>query len=221
MIGQIVFIGTPHFGSPAIAGYLKNHLWGWELLALLARHLSRDTFRSLWGVLSLLPAPSGVYPGTRASDPLPWRSSVAGDAYIHPCGNFDFYDATSWELGLSKQATDRLQLALDAAARCHQELYNGHCALPQDLRDRMCQISGVGYRTLFRTAYKPSHAWEFSGTIWIVKRRACQVMRTGRAMGVFPLPRPTSTTLANAAMCEVFTVIWRRFNPSTKMLSDG
>lgn len=26
-VGKIVFIGTPH-GSPAIGGYLKNHLWG-------------------------------------------------------------------------------------------------------------------------------------------------------------------------------------------------
>src|SRR4051794_15263707 len=26
-VGRVVFIGTPHYGSPAIAGYLKNHLW--------------------------------------------------------------------------------------------------------------------------------------------------------------------------------------------------
>ena len=38
-VGRIVFIGTPHYGSPAIAGYLKNHLWGFELLALLGRYL--------------------------------------------------------------------------------------------------------------------------------------------------------------------------------------
>src|SRR5262249_31165850 len=26
-LGRIVFVGTPHYGAPAIAGYLKNHLW--------------------------------------------------------------------------------------------------------------------------------------------------------------------------------------------------
>jgi hypothetical protein len=35
-IGRIVFIGTPHYGSPSIAGYLKNHFWGTEELAILA-----------------------------------------------------------------------------------------------------------------------------------------------------------------------------------------
>src|SRR5215510_11539147 len=50
-LGRMVFIGTPHYGSPAIAGYLKNHFWGFELLALLGCYLSRATFRSLWGPL--------------------------------------------------------------------------------------------------------------------------------------------------------------------------
>src|ERR1035437_120483 len=35
IVGRIVFIGTPHYGSPAIAGYLKNPLWGWDLMAVL------------------------------------------------------------------------------------------------------------------------------------------------------------------------------------------
>lgn len=64
-IGKIVYIGTPHYGSPAIAGYLKNHLWGWEELAIIGMYLSRETFRSLRGTLSLLPAPAGIYPGTK------------------------------------------------------------------------------------------------------------------------------------------------------------
>lgn len=48
-VDRIAFLATPHYGSPAIAGYLKNHLWGFEALVLLARHLSRVTFRSIWG----------------------------------------------------------------------------------------------------------------------------------------------------------------------------
>ena len=79
-MGRIVFIGTPHYGSTSIAGYLKNHLWGWEEVAVLAMFLSRETFRSLRGVLSLLPAPKGIYPGTRHGED-------------HPCANFDMYDA--------------------------------------------------------------------------------------------------------------------------------
>jgi pimeloyl-ACP methyl ester carboxylesterase len=67
-LGKIVFLGTPHYGAVAIAGYLKNHLWGFETMALLGYYLSRRTLRSLWGVISLLPAPRGIYPGTRAND---------------------------------------------------------------------------------------------------------------------------------------------------------
>ena len=48
VVGQIVFVGTPHYGSPAIMGYLKNHFWGFELLALLGRYLSRATFQTMW-----------------------------------------------------------------------------------------------------------------------------------------------------------------------------
>src|SRR5262245_6776679 len=44
-LGKIVFIGTPHYGAPAIAGYLKNHLWGWDELAVLGFFLTRPTFR--------------------------------------------------------------------------------------------------------------------------------------------------------------------------------
>ena len=65
-------------------------MMGTELMALLGLYLSRETLRSLWGVISLLPAPRGVYPGTRISDPLSWTSANPGDPYVHPCGNFDF-----------------------------------------------------------------------------------------------------------------------------------
>ena len=29
-LGRIAFLGTPHYGAASIAGYLKNHLWGWR-----------------------------------------------------------------------------------------------------------------------------------------------------------------------------------------------
>lgn len=152
LTGRIVFLGTPHYGSPAIAGYLKNHLWGFNFLVVLGRLLSRQTFRSLWGVLDLLPAPAGVYPGTRA-DPDPER---------HPCANFDLYDAAAYGLRLSPPEQARLQRALDAAAGFHRDLWRWHSGLPQDRRDRMAVIAGVGYQTLFRLAYKKHFglAWE-------------------------------------------------------------
>jgi pimeloyl-ACP methyl ester carboxylesterase len=153
LVGRIVFIATPHYGSPAIAGYLKNHLWGFDFLVVLGRLLSRQTFRSLWGVLDLLPAPAGVYPGTR-EDPDPAR---------HPCANFDLYDAAAYELRLGPAEQARLQSALDAAAAFHRDLRQWHRGLPQDRRDRMAVIAGVGYRTLFRLAYKKHFgvAWEY------------------------------------------------------------
>jgi pimeloyl-ACP methyl ester carboxylesterase len=152
MTGRIAFLGTPHYGSPAIAGYLKNHLWGFDFLVVLGRLLSRQTFRSLWGVLDLLPAPAGVYPGTRV-DPDPAR---------HPCANFDLYDASAYRLGLDDTEAMRLQRGLDAAAGFHRDLWRWHEDLPQDRRDRMAVIAGVGYRTLFRLAYQPHFgaAWE-------------------------------------------------------------
>ncbi|GAA2135983.1 hypothetical protein GCM10009760_15130 [Kitasatospora kazusensis] len=144
-VGKVVFLGTPHYGSPAIGGYLKNHLWGFELLALLGRYLSRDTFRSLWGVLSLLPAPADIYPAV---------STLAGVAENpHPCANFDLYSAPAWRLGLSTAEELRLQTVLDAAAAHHRDLHSWHQSLDQSLRDRMAVIAGVGYRTLFRLAY--------------------------------------------------------------------
>lgn len=149
MVGRIVFLGTPHYGSPAIAGYLKNHLWGFDFLVVLGRLLSRQTFRSLWGVLDLLPAPAGVYPGTR-DDP---------DPAVHPCANFDLYNAAAYHLGLGHAEETRLQRGLDAAADFHRDLWCWHRDLAQDRRDRMAVIAGVGYRTLFRVAYAPRFGW--------------------------------------------------------------
>jgi pimeloyl-ACP methyl ester carboxylesterase len=153
-LGRVVFIGTPHYGSPAIAGYLKNHLWGFDLMSLLGLYLSRETLRSLWGVLGMLPAPRGIYPGTRPNDPEPWRSGDA-DTYIHPCANFDMYRAEEWRLDLSSVQTEQLQKVLDGAAEFHHRMYEAHQALDQTLRDRMTVIAGVGYKTLFRLAYEP------------------------------------------------------------------
>ncbi|HEX8920544.1 MAG TPA: hypothetical protein VF766_03640 [Pyrinomonadaceae bacterium] len=152
-LGRIVFIATPHYGSQAIGGYLKNHFWGFELMALLGLYLGRETFRSLWGVLSLLPAPRGIYPGTRPNDSHPWRSTDANNPYPHPCANFDMYKAENWKLGLTPQQTTELQQALSAVADFHRKMYDHHQNLSQILRDRMLVIAGVGFKTLFRLAY--------------------------------------------------------------------
>jgi pimeloyl-ACP methyl ester carboxylesterase len=160
-VGRVVFIGTPHYGSPSIAGYLKNHLWGFELMAILGGYLSRDTYRSLWGVLSMLPAPRGIYPGTRSDDSQLWKSDNDDDPYIHPCANFDLYDATSWRLDLPPPQTEQLQRVLDGAAILHRDLYESHRAMDQEYRDRMLVIAGVGFQTLFRLAYRSG----FSG-VW-------------------------------------------------------
>ena len=142
IIGKIVFIATPHYGSTSIAGYLKNHLWGWEQIAVLGAFLSRETFRSLWGVLSLLPAPVPIYPGTR-------------NGGAHPCANFDLYDANAYRLGLGTAATVQLQRALDAAGAFHRDLFKWHANnLTADHRKRMLQISGVGRKSLFRLEVK-------------------------------------------------------------------
>jgi pimeloyl-ACP methyl ester carboxylesterase len=159
-LGRIVFIGTPHHGSAAIAGYLKNHLWGWELLALLGRYLSRPTLRSLWGVVGLLPAPVGIYPGTRAEDSDRW---VDDDGrYPHPCANFDLYRADEWKLGLSEDETSRFQAVLDGAAAFHAELHLHHRQSALEFADRMLNIVGVGYKTLFRLEFGTAlfGAWE-------------------------------------------------------------
>jgi pimeloyl-ACP methyl ester carboxylesterase len=147
-IGRVVFIGTPHYGSPAIAGYLKNHLWGAEPLALLGRYLDRPAFRSLRGVLNLMPAPADVYPG--------------GTEGRHPCAGFDMYDAAAWRLDLDSPSQQALQSALDGTARLHRDLHAWHGRLDPDQRDRMAIIAGLGRKTLFRLAYRRAGF----GTLW-------------------------------------------------------
>jgi len=131
---------------------LKNHFWGTELMALLGLYLSRETLRSLWGVLSLLPAPRGVYPGTRSGDAMTWGSE---GGYVHPCVNFDLYQVEQWRLDLTAAQSSQLQTILDDTADVHRQMYEAHRATSQELRDRMLVIAGVGYRTLFRLAYEP------------------------------------------------------------------
>jgi pimeloyl-ACP methyl ester carboxylesterase len=152
-IGKIVFIGTPHYGATAIAGYLKNHLWGFEMMAVLGHYLSRATLRSLWGVINLLPAPREIYPGTRPSDAHPWQPDDAGDPYVHPCVNFDLYKADAWKLELDAGETAKLQTILDASADFHKRMYQAHRDLDQSQRNKMVVIAGVGFDTLFRLAY--------------------------------------------------------------------
>jgi pimeloyl-ACP methyl ester carboxylesterase len=164
-LGRIVFIATPHYGSPAVAGYLKNHFWGFDLMTLLGLYLSRPTFRSLWGVLCMLPAPRGIYPGTRPGDTGPWSSGDSHHTYLHPCANFDLYRADAWHLDLTDDETLRLQAVLDGAASFHRSLYDAHQTLSQEHRDRMLVIAGVGYDTLFRLAYRSGvgrlvHFWD-------------------------------------------------------------
>jgi hypothetical protein len=139
-VGKIVFIGTPHYGSPSIAGYLKNHLWGWDELAILGLFLSRDAFRSMRGVLSLLPAPCGVYPGTRHGQDQPYA-------------NFDMYDAKAWKLDLDNPATSSLQVVLDEFRDFHIQLHRWHMDLLQIYKDRMLIIAGLRQETLFRLEF--------------------------------------------------------------------
>ena len=154
-LGRIVFIGTPHYGSPAIACYLKNHLCGSPLMFLLGSFLSPATYRSLWGVLNLLPAPREVYPGTRSGDSSSWFSiDDSEDTYRHPCVNFDIYNVDNWKLNLSTQESSQLQKILDATSNFHRQLYEYHMGLDQKLRNRMAVIVGVGYKTLFSLRYQ-------------------------------------------------------------------
>ncbi|MFE9219383.1 esterase/lipase family protein [Streptomyces lavendulae] len=174
-VGKIVFVGTPHYGAPAIGGYLKNHLWGFDVLFLIGRYLSRNTFRSLWGVLGLLPAPVDVYPETSTS------GGAVPDAaeYPHPCANFDLYSAPAWRLGLSPEEEARLQAALDAAARHHRDLHSWHESLDQNLRDRMAVIAGTGYRTLFRLAYVKRFGFRWEHMDRVTERIAGNPHREG------------------------------------------
>jgi pimeloyl-ACP methyl ester carboxylesterase len=147
-LGRIVFIGTPQYGSPAIAGYLKNHLWGFDLMAVLGLYLSRETFRSMRGVLGMLPAPQDVYPNAGC------EVGESDDWFAHPCANFNFYRTEDWKLDLSPEQNAALQKILDEAAQFHRDLHAAHQALSPEYRQRMLIIAGVGYRTLFRLEYR-------------------------------------------------------------------
>jgi pimeloyl-ACP methyl ester carboxylesterase len=153
IVGRIVFIGTPHFGAPAIAAYLKNHFWGADWMFVLGAFLNRQTFRSLWGVLGMLPAPLGLYPGTEPNEAGNWLSDEDLLKYTHPCINFDLYKARAWGLGLSDEDTFRLQVVLDGAARFHREMQTGYGDLASEYQGKSAVIAGVGYNTLFRMAY--------------------------------------------------------------------
>jgi hypothetical protein len=165
-VDRIVFIGTPHFGSPSIAGYLKNHLWGWEELAVLAMFLSRETFRTMRGCLSLLPAPAGIYPG----------SQPGGE---HPCANFNMYDAREWKLDLDAAATVHLQSVLDETRKFYEDLSKSHQELSQDKKDRMLMIAGVGQETLFRLEFDRAFWGLWEKTRKITERTPCDVSRDG------------------------------------------
>jgi pimeloyl-ACP methyl ester carboxylesterase len=147
-VGRIAFLATPHYGSPAIAGYLKHHFWGLNVFRLLGRYLTPSAFRSMWGALSLLPSPAGTYPGTRAAD------GDRDDPAKHPCANFDLYDAAAYRLDLTDAERQQLQVVLDHVAGFHRELAAWHQGLAQEQRDRMLVVAGVGQKTLFRLAYK-------------------------------------------------------------------
>jgi len=140
IVDKVVFLGTPHFGAAPIASYLKNHFWGFEALVVLGFFLSRQTFRSMWGPLFLMPAPVGVYPGTRGTT----------DPKAHPCANFDLYSAGAWDLDLTVAEEHELQTILDAAGQFHHRLWAAHQALEQDQLDRMLMVAGVGSKTLYR-----------------------------------------------------------------------
>lgn len=146
-VGRIAFLGTPHYGSPAIAGYLKGHLWGFEALALLGRYLDRTAFRSLRGVLNLMPAPADVYPGATPG--------------AHPCAGFDLYDAGAWQLGLDPAELQALQEALDDTAALYRDLHAWHGSLDAEQREKMAVIAGVGRKCLFRLAYRTGFGSHF------------------------------------------------------------
>jgi pimeloyl-ACP methyl ester carboxylesterase len=164
-IGRVVFIGTPHYGSPAIAGYLKNHLWGFESLVLLGRYLDRSAFRSLRGVLNLMPAPADVYPGA--------------DLDSHPCANFDLYDVDAWRLHFAPGERAALQAALDDTARLYRDLHAWHGGLDAELRERMAVIAGVGRRTLFRLAYRSGFGSHWRHMDRVTRREPGNVHRDG------------------------------------------
>lgn len=167
-LGRIAFIGTPHYGSPAISFYVKKHFYGTDMKAILALVLSRSTFRSLYGALALLPAPRGIYPGTRAGDDPPRRPDETGDEYVHPCSNFDIYRAEAWSLGLNADETGRLQKVLDHTRATWAELDRHHFeTLTNERRGKMAMFVGMAQPTPFRMTIRLRLGgyWESVGRI--------------------------------------------------------
>ena len=76
-------------------------LIGLGMNLFLAALIKPETLRSLWGAVGLIPAPRGIYPGTRPNDPAP--VTMGEGEYDHPAVNFDLYDADAWKLGLSPE----------------------------------------------------------------------------------------------------------------------
>ena len=82
------------------------------------------------GVITLLPAPRGIYPGH--GRPIPIRGIRAnGRPYIHPCANFDLYQAAAWKR-TGRGGHGDLQRILDATADFHRRMYRAHRALDED-----------------------------------------------------------------------------------------
>jgi pimeloyl-ACP methyl ester carboxylesterase len=154
MLGRVIFLGTPHYGATLAVRQVKFHLWGPSPMNLfLAALIKPETLRSLWGAVGLIPAPRGIYPGTRPNDPAP--VTMGEGEYDHPAVNFDLYDADAWRLGLSPEATANLQKILDHTRAHYERLHTHHGALDPALRQRMAVIAGVGLNTLYRLAYAP------------------------------------------------------------------
>lgn len=174
LIGRVVFVGTPHFGTPAITTYLKNHFWGVDPFVVLGLYLSRPTLRSMWGVLSMLPAPTGVYPGTRPGEPQ-WRNDEGPG---HPTANFDHYDVDAYKLDdLPGEHQARLQRILEFARANHQSLAEVHDALDPEQRERMLMIAGVGEKTVFRLEFDKTFLWERAKKV--TRRSSGDVHREG------------------------------------------
>lgn len=147
-VGRIAFIATPHYGSPAIAFYVREHIRGTWAMWALGKYLTPASFRSLWGAMDLLPAPRGVYPGSRNGE-------------AHPCLNFDCYSEAAWKLKMTSIEKSNFQNVLDHSRKFHEDLFASHKSLDSSLKRKMAMIIGVGEEMPFRVDVEPG--W-FSGT---------------------------------------------------------
>lgn len=146
-VRRLVFLGTPHYGSTRLAYYLRDHLRGTWRMWLLGQLISRPTFRSLWGAVGLIPAPVGVYPGTRPGQSIDLPDPNA--AYLHPCVDFDIYQADAWPFDMIDAETAVFRRTLDYTRNLHQELYSWHQSLDPEHLEKMLVIAGVDQPTPF------------------------------------------------------------------------